>query len=78
MDYWAKVDLAGEVSVTKTTRDAIAFFEAALAEVEVLLGMTWIEDLTDPETGEIGTLKLVTDIHAECWLDRADVVQLAA
>jgi hypothetical protein len=39
VDYWAKVDLACTVSATKTTRDAIAFFEAALAEVEVLLGV---------------------------------------
>jgi len=61
VDYWAKVNLACTVSVTKTTPDAIAFFEAALAEVETLLGVTWIEDLTDPVTGEIATLTLVTD-----------------
>lgn len=61
VDYWAKVNLACTVTVTKTTRDAIAFFEAALAEVEVLLGITWIEDLTDPDTGEIGKLRIVTD-----------------
>jgi transposase InsO family protein len=61
VDYWAKVDLACTVTVTKTTNDAIAFFETALAEVEVLLGVTWIEDLTDPETGEIAKLILVTD-----------------
>jgi transposase InsO family protein len=61
VDYWAKVNLACTVTVTKTTPDAIAFFEAALAEVEVLLGVTWVEDLTDPATGEIGTLTLVTD-----------------
>ena len=36
-------------------------FEAALAEVEILLGVTWIEDLTDPVTGEARTLELVTD-----------------
>jgi len=61
VDYWAKVNLACTVTVTKTTRDAIGFFEAALAEVEVLAGVTWIEDLTDPNTGEIATLTLVTD-----------------
>lgn len=61
IDYWAKTNLACTVSVTKTASDAINFFEAALAEVELLLGITWIEDLTDPATGEIGTLALVTD-----------------
>lgn len=61
VDYWAKVNLACTVTVTKTTRDAIAFFETALAEVQVLLGVTWIEDLTDPDTGEIGKLRIVTD-----------------
>ena len=48
VDYWAKVNLACEVTVTKTTSDAIAVFEAALADIEALLGMTWVEDLTDP------------------------------
>ena len=61
VDYWAKVNLACEVTVTKTTSDAISVFDAALAEVEALLGMTWVEDLTDPATGEIATLRLVTD-----------------
>lgn len=60
VDYWAKVNLACTVTVTKTTADAIAFFETALAEVQVLLGVSWVEDLTDPDTGEIGRLKLVT------------------
>lgn len=49
------------MSVTKTTSDAIAFFEDALAEVEVLLGVDWMVDLTDPQTGEVGTLTIVTD-----------------
>jgi putative transposase len=28
--------------------------------VETLLGVTWTQDLTDPATGEIGTLRIVT------------------
>lgn len=60
-DYWAKVALACTVGIRKTADDAIAMFEAALAEVEVLLGVTWVEDLTDPQTGEIGRLRIVTD-----------------
>jgi hypothetical protein len=78
VDYWAKVNLACEVTVRKTTSDAIVFFEAALAEVENLVGISWIEDLTDPVTAEIGTLRLVTDIHTDSSPDRAVVVQLAA
>lgn len=66
VDYWAKVNLACEVTVRKTTDDAITFFEAALDEVETLLGMSWVEDLTDPVTGEIGTLRLVTD-NGSCF-----------
>lgn len=69
VDYWAKVNLACTVTVTKTAKDAIAFFEAALAEVEVLLGVTWVEDLTDPATGEIGTLTVVTD-NGPCFKGR--------
>lgn len=61
VDDVARVNLACTVTVTKTTDDAIAMFEAALAQVEILLGVSWIEDLTDPETGEIAKLVLVTD-----------------
>ena len=61
VDYWAKTSLACEVTVAKTAADAIVFLDAALAEVYNLLGITWTEDLADPDTGEIGTLKLVTD-----------------
>jgi len=60
-DYWAKVSLACTVTIRKTADDAMAMFEAALTEVELLLGVTWVEDLTDPETGEIGRLRIVTD-----------------
>jgi hypothetical protein len=63
IDYWARVNLACTVTVTKTTVDAIGFFETALAEVEVLLGVSWIDDLTDHDTVEIHRLRIVTDIH---------------
>ena len=66
VDYWAKVNLACEVTIRKTTTDAIAFFETALDEVEDLCGVTWVEDLTDPATGEIATLRLVTD-NGSCF-----------
>jgi transposase InsO family protein len=66
VNYWAKINLACTVTMTKTTNDAIGFFDTALAQVEVILGITWIEDLTDPDTGEIGKLRLVTD-NAPCF-----------
>ena len=66
VDYWAKVNLACEATVRKTTSDAIAVFEAALADVEALLGVTWVENLTDPASGEIATLRLVTD-NGSCF-----------
>lgn len=61
VDYWARVNLACTVTVTKTTTDAIGFFEAALDEVATLLGVTWVDDLTDHDTGEIHKLRIVTD-----------------
>ena len=59
VDYWAKANLA--CTVTATTADAIGFLEAALAGVENLLGLGWAEDLADPDTGEIGKLRLAAD-----------------
>lgn len=70
VDYWAKVNLACTVTVTKTTNDAIAFFEAALLEVEVLLGVDWVQELTDPESGEIAKLTIVTDIQRAVLQER--------
>ena len=61
VECWAKTALACEVSVRKTTVDAIEFLEAALAEVERLLGISWTADLVDPDTGETRTLRIVTD-----------------
>ncbi len=61
VDYWAKVNLACAVTVTKTTADAVGFLETALAEVDNLLGVGWTEDLADPDTGEIAKLRIVTD-----------------
>ena len=69
VDYWARVNLACTVGITKTTNDAIVMFETALAEVEVLLGVDWVTDLTDPVTGEIGKLRIVTD-NGSCFKSR--------
>ena len=77
VDYWAKVNLACEVTIRKTTRDAIGFFEAALDEVENLMGMSWIEDLTDPDSGEIAKLRIVTD-NGSCFKSGAFAAWVAS
>ncbi len=61
IDYWAKAALACTVTATKTTSDAVGFLETTLAEVEGLHGVSWVEDLTDPDTEEIAKLRIVTD-----------------
>ncbi len=57
IDYATKLVLAGPVTPTQTTRDAIASVQAAIEQAESLL----LEDLTDPATGEITPVFLVTD-----------------
>jgi transposase InsO family protein len=61
IDYWAKLVLAGPVTATQTHRDAIASVQAALDRASELLDRPLLEDLTDPETGEITPVLLVTD-----------------
>ena len=77
VDYWAEVNPACEVSIRKTTKDAIVFFEAALDEVEELLGVSWMKDLTDPDTGQIGTLRIVTD-NGSCFKSGASAAWVAS
>jgi len=61
IDYWAKLVLAGPVTATQTHRDAIASVQAAIDQAEALLGGPLIEDLTDPATGEVTPIYLVSD-----------------
>jgi putative transposase len=61
VDYWAKVALAASASPTKTTQDAVLAIEAAIAEVERLLGRTLREECVHPSTGELEPLVIVTD-----------------
>ena len=48
------------VTATQTTRDAIASVQFALNTAASLLGRPLIDDLTDPATGEITPIFLVT------------------
>lgn len=61
VDYWAKVCLTCSANGTQTARDAVATMESAMAEAESLLGHSLAEDCTDPDTGEIFPLTIVSD-----------------
>jgi len=61
VDYHAKPCLASPASTTKTAHDAIGAVTAAIAEAERLLGCGLLEELTDPDTGEITPVTIVTD-----------------
>jgi len=61
-DYWSKVEFGWHWSPTANQHDAIAAVELALAEAQRLLGgPSLVEYLTDPDTGEIVPITLVTD-----------------
>gem|GEM_PF-2004752 len=61
-DYFSKYEFGWHWSPTANQHDAIAGVELALAEAEAMLdGVTLIDHLTDPETGEIVPITLVTD-----------------
>lgn len=70
VDYWGKLVLAGPVTPTQTHRDAIASVLAAIQEAERLLGRPLIEDLTDPATGDLTAIYLVTD-NGPCFKSSA-------
>jgi putative transposase len=61
IDYATKLVLAGPVTATQTTRDAIDSVIQAIAAAEQLLGGPLLDDLTDPQTAEITPSFLVTD-----------------
>jgi transposase InsO family protein len=61
IDYATKLVLAGPITATQTTRDAIDSVALALTAAATLLGRPLIEDLTDPQTGEITPIFLVSD-----------------
>ncbi|UTI63317.1 hypothetical protein NBH00_18405 [Paraconexibacter antarcticus] len=61
VDYWVKLVLAGPVITTQTHRDAIASVLAAIEQAETLLGRPLLQDLTDPLTGELTPIYLVSD-----------------
>ena len=60
-DYWSKVELGWHVSPTQNHRDAICAVKIAIAEAERLLSGSLLEHLTDPATGDVRPICLVTD-----------------
>ena len=66
VDYAAKVALACPVSATKTWRDAVAALENARDRAGELLGQPLIDDVTDPQTGEITPVIVVSD-NGACY-----------
>jgi transposase InsO family protein len=61
-DYFSKYEYGWHIAPGCTGADAIASVKAAIAEAETLAGgMPLIEQLTDPATGRVRRIKLVTD-----------------
>ncbi len=61
-DYWSKFEFGWHWSPTANTYDPISAVEFALAEAERLLdGPSLVQYLTDPDTGEVVPITLVTD-----------------
>jgi putative transposase len=60
-DYWSKLELGWRVSTTANHRDAIETVEQAIAESQQLTGRPLADLLTDPVTGEIRPIAVVTD-----------------
>lgn len=70
IDYATKMVLAGPVSATQATRDAISAIEDARSRVHDLLGRPLLEDCTCPDTGEITPVIVVSD-NGPCFKSHA-------
>jgi putative transposase len=66
VDYVCKVCLACAVTATKTWRDAVAVLEDARDRAADLIGRSLLEDCTNPETGEIVPVVVVSD-NGSCY-----------
>jgi transposase InsO family protein len=60
-DYVAKFEFARWLAPTQMRHDAIEAVRAAIASAEEILGHPLLEDVTDPATGEIHPVVVVTD-----------------
>lgn len=69
VDYVSKFCLTCPVTATKTWREAVACLEAARERAGEALGHPLIEDLLDPESGELCPITVVTD-NGPCYRAR--------
>lgn len=60
-DYYSKYEYGWHVSATANHRDAIAAVELAFDEAQRLAGRSVLDQCTDPATGELTPVTLVTD-----------------
>jgi transposase InsO family protein len=60
-DYWAKAELGWHVSMTQNHHDAITAIGLAIEEAERLNDQALLELLTDPKTGELRPIAVVSD-----------------
>lgn len=60
-DYVAKFEFERWISPTQMRHDAIEALKLAIDEVETILGHSLLQDVTDPVTGEIHPVRVVTD-----------------
>lgn len=60
-DYFAKHEFARWISTTQMRHDAIEALKLAIDETAELLGHSLLADVTDPDTGEIHPIAVVTD-----------------
>jgi putative transposase len=77
IDYATKLVLAGPVSATQTTRDAINAIEDARAQVHDLLGHSLLDDVTSTITGEVTPVILVSD-NGPCYKSHAFTCYIAS
>ena len=70
IDYVTKLVLAGPVTATQTTRDAISAIEDARAQVHDLLGRALLDDVTNTSTGEVTPVIVVSD-NGPCYKSHA-------
>jgi transposase InsO family protein len=66
IDYATKLVLAGPVTATQTTRDAISAIEDARSQVHDLLGRALLDDVTNTSTGEVTPVIVVSD-NGPCY-----------
>lgn len=60
-DYFSKYEFGYHVATTGMARDAIAAVQLAITEAEQLAGCSLAQQVTDPNSGEIRPITLVTD-----------------